>query len=209
MSSFRVLVPVKSSGVKSRLSPLLSKAERERLGRLLLSGVLKQLGTAGLLGSTRVVSSDPQVLEFAAKSGARTVREARDEGVNSAVEKGMHTGGSPARVLVLPADLALFRASEVKHVVSLGDVMEVVIAPSVSFNGTNALLFPPSAGLTLSYDDDSFWNHIRAAARKGLSVGVTSEPGLMFDLDTPDDLRSLARSRSKNPVAEFARRVTR
>jgi 2-phospho-L-lactate guanylyltransferase (CobY/MobA/RfbA family) len=83
----------------------------------------------------------------------------------------------------------------------------VVIAPSASFNGTNALVFSPKAGLALSYDRDSFWNHIRASGRKGLSVGVSSEPGLTFDLDSPHDLRLLARSKARNPAVEFARRA--
>ena len=127
----------------------------------------------------------------------------------AAVVAGVRAVGRASRALVLPSDLPLLRASEVKHLVSLSGQLQVVIAPSASFNGTNALVFPPDAGLALSYDRDSFWNHIRASGRKGLSVGVCLDPGLTFDLDSPEDLRVLARSGGRNPAVEFARRAAR
>ena len=204
-----MLVPVKSAGAKSRLAPVLTGAERRELGSLLLSGVLDALGEAGLIAKTHVVTSDPRMLRLAAGSGARQLKETGDKGVNAAVEAGVRALGSPSRVMVLPSDLALLRASEVKRLILLSGLVEVVIAPSASFNGTNALVFPPKAGLALSYDRDSFWNHIRASGRAGLSVGVSSEPGLTFDLDSPEDLHVLARSRSRNPAVEFARRAVR
>jgi len=207
MTDFAVLIPVKSSGAKSRLSPILSRAERRELESLLLSGVLEALGRAGLLSKTHVVSSDHEMLRLAARSGAGTVREARDDGVNAAVEAGVKALGRPPKVLVLPSDLPLLRASQLKHILSLSELLQVVIAPSASFNGTNALVFPPRVGMTLSYDNDSFWNHIRAGALLGLSLGVVSNPGLTFDLDSPEDLRSLARSRSDAPPVAFARRT--
>ena len=208
MTSFVVLIPVKASETKSRLSSVLSRTERADLGSLLLSGVLGALGEAGLLAVTYVVSSDPNALRLASNSGAGVVRETKDEGVNSAVNAGVDATGRPARVLVLPSDLPLLRASEVRRTLSLGRLLNIVIAPSVSFNGTNALLFSPRDGLLLSYDKDSFWNHVRASGRLGLSVGVSSEPGLIFDLDSPEDLRNLARSRAKTPLVAFARRAT-
>ena len=209
MSPFAVLIPVKSSGTKSRLAPVLSLAERRELQTLLLSGVLRALREAGLLAETRVVTSDRQILRLAASSGAGTVREDRDRGVNAAVGAGIRALGRTSRVLVLPSDLPLLRASEVRHLATLGELLQVVIAPSATFNGTNALVFSPGAGLKLSYDRDSFWNHIRGSGRKGLSVGVASEPGLTFDLDSPQDLRILASSKARNPAVGFARRATR
>ena len=200
---------MKSSGAKSRLSPVLSQEERDELESLLLSWVLRALRGAGLLAVTHVVSSDPEILRLANRHGAGTVREARDGGVNAAVEAGVIALGRPRKVLVLPSDLPLLSASQLKDIVSLSELLHVVIAPSASFNGTNALVFPPRVGLPLSYDNDSFWNHIKASGRKGLSVGVVSKPGLTFDLDSPEDLRNLARSRANTPAVAFARRAIR
>ena len=200
---------MKGSGIKSRLSSALSGTERREFESILLSGVLETLRAAGLLGSAYVVSSDPGILRLASSTGAGAVRETKDRGVNAAVEAGISAAGGPQRVLVLPSDLPLLRAAEVRRVLALGRWLQVVIAPSESFNGTNALLFSPSAGLPLSYDDDSFWNHIRSAAKEGRSVGVTTEPGLTFDVDSPEDLRRLSRSRSGCRAAAFARRRAR
>ncbi len=208
MSSLAVLVPVKASGTKSRLSSLLSRRERKELESLLLSGVLEALRGADLLGMTHVVSSDPEVLRFATGSGAGAVREAKDEGVNAAVLAGTRAVGRPDRVLVLPSDLPLLRAAEVKHVLYLSRFVDAVLAPSASLNGTNALVFPTDVGFPLSYDDDSFWNHLRACGRKLLSVGIPSARGLTFDLDSPDDLRALARSGRVTPAVAFARSAT-
>jgi 2-phospho-L-lactate guanylyltransferase len=200
---------VKSTGAKSRLSSVLSRGERQQLESLLLSGVLKALREADLLATTHVVSSDPEILRLAMSSGAGVVREASDQGVNSAVEAGVGALGLPLKVLVLPSDLPLLHASQLRHIVSLSESLQVVIAPSASFNGTNALVFPPGVGLPLSYDNNSFWNHVRASGRKGLSVGVVTKPGLTFDLDSPEDLRSLARTGANVPVVAFARGVSR
>ncbi len=130
--------------------------------------------------------------------------------MNSAVRRGIVQLGSPEAVLVLPSDLPLVSGSEIKRLLSLkSEGLDAAIVPSASFDGTNAFAFPTRRGLPLSYDRDSFWNHVAACARKGLSLGVSSEPGIMFDIDSPEDLRKLAGSSSDGPAAAFARRVTR
>ena len=204
-----VLIPVKSSDAKSRLSSVLPRTKRQELELLLLSGVIGALREAGLIAATHVVSSDSAVLRLATTSGAGTVREARDNGVNAAVETGVSSLGHPPKVLVLPCDLPLLRASHLRHILLLSESMQVVIAPSASFNGTNALVFSPLTDLSLSYDNDSFWNHLRASGRMGLSVAVVSKPGLSFDLDSPEDLSKLAKVGGNSPAVLFARRSLR
>ncbi|HUI23903.1 MAG TPA: 2-phospho-L-lactate guanylyltransferase [Nitrososphaerales archaeon] len=208
MRNFAVLIPVKSSNVKSRLASVLSLSERRELESLLLGGVIRALKEAGLLANTHVVTSDPEILRLAASLGVRPLEEAGDRGVNAAVATGIRALGSPYRVMVLPSDLPLLRPSEARHLVRLSGLADVVIAPSASFNGTNALVFSPKAGLTLSYDRDSFWNHIKTSGRRGLTVCVSSKPGLTFDLDSPEDLSTLARSGTKSQAVAFARRAT-
>ncbi len=201
---------MKFTGAKSRLAGILSGQERRELTLLLLSGVLGAIRLAGLIGVTRVVSSDRDALGLAVRAGATAVEEPGDEGVNAAVLRGVAHSGSPDAVLVLPSDLPLVRGSEITRLLSMRSKgLDAVIVPSASFDGTNALLFPARRSLPLSYDRDSFWNHLAACARKGLSLGVSSEPGLMFDVDSPEDFRRLARARSDRPAAAFARRAER
>ena len=199
---------MKSAGKKSRLSGLLKKSDRDDFAGALLTDVLGVLRRARLLRSCAVVSSDRRVLDLAAGAGARTIAEPGDRGVNAAVELGISSADAAGGVLVIPSDLPLLRPSELTHLTAMRDRgADVCIAPSRSFDGTNALLFPVSAPLKLSYDRNSFWNHLSSAAHEGLSVGVCTEPGLMFDVDSPEEFVALARSRSAGLAARLARRV--
>ena len=208
MTPTTVIVPVKSTGVKSRLSAALSGAQRVEFSRLLLRGVLAVLRQEKLIGHSLVVSPEPGILALASKAGAVAVAEPEDSGVNSAVKLGMSRVSREDDVLVLPSDLPLLRGEEVEHLLAMKAAgLGLVIAPSASFDGTNALLLSMSSPLPLSYDADSFWTHLGAAARLGLSVGVCTRRGLLFDVDTPDDLRTLARMRFAGRPGAYARRV--
>jgi len=201
-----VIIPVKSSRVKSRLSSVLSKEQRTEFSRSSLLDLLDVLRTTGLLRRSTVVSSDRRILKLASEKGTKVVEEEGDAGVNEAVRRGLAALEGDEDVLVLPSDLALLEPSELRRLLRLRSAeLDVVISPSAAFNGTNALLFSSASGFPLSYDDDSFWNHLASCGRLGLSVGVCCEKGLMFDIDTPDDLKTLARSRSKRRSVVFAR----
>jgi len=203
-----VIIPMKSAHVKSRLSSVLSEEQRTEFSRSLLSDILSVLRVSGLLRQCRVVSSDSKILDFAAEKGTVVVSEGSDAGVNEAVKNGLATIEGDEDILVLPSDLALLRAPELGRLLRLkSSGLDVVMAPSTTFNGTNALLFSSTLGFPLSYDNDSFWNHLVSCGRLGLSVGVCCERGLMFDVDTPQDLRLLSRSRSKRRSVVFAKGV--
>jgi 2-phospho-L-lactate guanylyltransferase len=181
--------------------------QRAEFSRILLLGVLSSVRQAGLLSLTFVVSSDGKVLEEAKRLGAKTVPEPSDEGVNSAVHRGLAmTGGGDA--LIIPADLPMLKPSDLRYVVSLrSSGLDVVISPSRAFDGTNALLISADTKFALRYDDNSFWNHIAGAGSSKLSLGVCTRHGLMFDVDTPEDLESLAGFHGNNRAARFAKKI--
>ncbi len=163
-----------------------------------------------MLGQTYVISSGDEILQYARRLGAKGMSEERDAGVNSAVTRGIRRLGRPDSVLVIPSDLPFLRAADIREVAGLRKAgMDVVISPSHGFDGTNALAFSLSSGPRLSYDDNSFWNHLASAARKGLRTAVSCRPGLMFDVDSPEDFRRLAASSRDEPAVVFARRVGR
>jgi 2-phospho-L-lactate/phosphoenolpyruvate guanylyltransferase len=204
-----VIIPLKSRDKKSRLAGALSAGQRREFSKLMLADVLRVLRRAGLK-SALAVSSDKEMLAEAARLGARVVREPKDSGVNSAVLLAARRSGTSGDLLVLPSDLALLRGPDLARALSLRAAgVDIVIAPSRAFNGTNALLFSASLPIPLSYDSDSFWNHLRAASRLGLTVGVCTAGGLMFDVDTPADLLALSRSRLPRGSVRFARRALR
>jgi 2-phospho-L-lactate guanylyltransferase len=204
-----VLIPFKAGRSKSRLSKVLDADQRRRLAELMLAEVLGVFRRLGLLPRCYVISSDLEVLALARGLGARVIAEPRDEGVNAAVEIGVRALGRDRDFIIAPSDLPLLAPDEVKTALTLKRVFDCVISPSRSFDGTNLLAFSGRAAPALSYDSDSFWNHVRGAARTGLSLAVCCSEGVMFDVDTPEDLRALARTRRKIPSAEFAKEALR
>ena len=172
---------------------------------MMLLDVLAAFKKAGLLNMSYVVTSDAAALGRAKGAGALIVEEPRDEGVNAAVLAGMNARGRDADFMVVPSDLPSLTADEIETALRLKRTFDCVLSPSRSFDGTNLLLFSPESMPALSYDSDSFWNHVRGAATKGITLAVCCGEGIMSDVDTPEDLRALSVSRRKTPSREFAR----
>jgi 2-phospho-L-lactate guanylyltransferase len=205
-----VLVPFKAARAKSRLSAVLSPRQRRDFSELMLSGVLRTLERTGLSESSYVVSSDERGLSIAEERGANSLAEPVDRGVNAAVQWAMSMLPWAEGFMVVPSDLPLLTPTEVRNAVALNVAPgRIVISPSRAFDGTNLLLFTKPTPIRLRYDDDSFWNHIAEASRAGLRLCVYTARGFVFDVDSPDDLRDLARLRINSPQAKFAWMVLR
>lgn len=206
MKTPALLVPFKGGRYKSRLSPILGPEARRQLAYLMLEEVLRSVRRAGLRRHCYVISSDPGAGARAGRAGVSFLRETMDSGVNGAVRLGTKRLRARSAFMVVPSDLALLSPSDVKHALSFWLRGSLVIAPSSSFNGTNLLLFPRRMASSLSYDDNSFWNHLAAAARLGLRTVVLTRKGLVFDVDTPSDAAELIRLRINTRAARFLRK---
>ena len=204
MNRTAVLIPFKANRRKSRLSEVLDAGQRSRLTELMLADVLRVFGKAGLLSRCYVISSDIRALTLARGLGALAISEPRDEGVNAAVRAGVRTLGRSRDFMVVPSDLPLLAPYEVRAALTLKRGFDCVISPSRSFDGTNMLVFSGRNSPALSYDSNSFWNHVNGTARKGLSLAVYCGEGVLFDVDTSEDLGLLSRARKRIPSAEFA-----
>jgi 2-phospho-L-lactate guanylyltransferase len=92
-------------------------------------------------------------------------------------------------VLVLPADLPLIQAGDVRALIeAVQDPPIVVIAPDRRRRGTNALLVAPPGTIKYEFGPDSFERHIRSAETAGARVEIIELPTLGLDLDAPEDL---------------------
>jgi 2-phospho-L-lactate/phosphoenolpyruvate guanylyltransferase len=205
LKGLAVLVPFKSKDPKSRLSKVLSASQRSELAVIMLEGVIDAIRSAGLQKDCYLISSDPEAASVAKGSGISLVPEPSDRGVNAAVSTGIGVLENYESFLVVPSDLALVKATDVRRAMKLGSHLDCMISPSRSFNGTNLLQVSKNIGFTLSYDSNSFWNHVGEAARKGLRLAVLCSNGVLFDVDSPEDLRELSRARSSTPAVRFAK----
>ncbi len=207
MSAPSVVIPYRAVGAKSRLAPALSEKRRAELSELMLLDVLEAFASAGLVGRCIVVSPDSRALALAQEAGAQGLRERSASGVNAAVHKAVSQERGDHGFMIVPADLPTLGAKDIRGALARHAAGLTVISPSRGFDGTNLLMFGESGRIPLSYDRDSFWNHVASAGRLGLPLCVLSAGGFMFDVDTPADLADLAGSGARGRAAAFAKGV--
>jgi 2-phospho-L-lactate/phosphoenolpyruvate guanylyltransferase len=205
-----VVIPVKGENPKTRLSSLLTPAQRRQLQVAMLEDTLQTLMRARMVGDAYVVSSDAQVLEFAKRFGARGVPEPADAGVNSAVNRGLEETAGYERQAVIPADLPLLAVEDLKAGPMLArEGAQVVISPSETFDGTNMLLVSRGVGMPLHYDDDSFRKHFASATSRRLRVAVYYSRGVGFDVDRPADVHRFFKYQRRGSTLTFLGRTLR
>ena len=187
------MVPVKDlAGTKSRLGPVLNPGARAGLTLYMMGRVVRALREAGV-GDVCVVSPDPIVLNEALGRDAVPLLQ-RSQGLNPALEEGRARAlaADASTLLVLPADLPLLEAGDVRAVLeAAGERPGVVLSPDGARSGTNALLSRPPDALPFLFGPDSFEAHLRAARGRGLDPRICERPHLAFDLDTAGDLARL------------------
>jgi 2-phospho-L-lactate guanylyltransferase len=194
-----VVVPIKSfSKGKTRLSPLLSPAERARLSRELAAVVL---GAAAPLCPI-VVCDDEEVAAFAKAHGA-TVSFHPGVGLSAAVGAGVLFAAEAGAELAIVAhgDLGLARPGAFQQLTahrksrcslarSLPGSTEalVTIVPDRRLAGTNVICVPTESGFGFSYGPGSLARHRAEAARLGLDCQLVYDFSLGVDVDIVEDL---------------------
>ena len=195
------VVPVKDlAGTKSRLAPVLNPGARAGLTLYMMGRVVGALREAGV-GDVCVVSPDPIVLNEALGRGAAPLLQT-SRGLNPALEEGRARAlaGGASTLLVLPADLPLLDAGDVRAVLeAAGDGPCAVVSPDGARAGTNAFLSRPPDALPFLFGPDSFEAHLQAARGRGLDLRVCERPHLAFDLDTAEDLDRLKQTGAPRP----------
>lgn len=194
------VVPVKDlQGTKSRLKPVLNPAGRAGLTIYMMCRVISALQEAEI-SEICVVSPDQVILQQADENGASTLLQT-GIGLNPALQEGrqwaMERGASS--LLVLPADLPLLDAGDIRTIISGGgESPSAVISPDTARAGTNALMLRPPDALPFAFGPGSFEAHQQAAWERDVPLAVVERTHLSFDLDTGGDL---ARFRSLEGLA--------
>jgi len=192
------LVPVKElGGVKTRLSGILSAAQRRDLVVAMATDVLAALVRASLVERVVLVSGSPDLAELA--DAARVVlypgpcRCGLNEDLTAATQWAERQGARQA--LIVHADLPLLAAVAIDRFVAPRD--EAASAGSLRAarcskgTGTNLLLAPLPLPLPLSFGTDSLMRFRDLAARRGLQFEIRDDPALATDIDLGDDYEAL------------------
>lgn len=208
-----ILIPVRPfEEGKRRLAPLLSAVERRALNARFFRHVLGVAAGVVPAGDCIVVGRSPEALALARRAGAQALCESLPGGLNAALEQAAAYAlaqGAEA-VLSLACDLPLLRADDLHALIARAVPGKVVIATDRAGEGTNALLVAPPCAIAYRYGPGSRDAHESAALAAGLAVETLRRAGLASDVDTPEDLDSLAFSLRRSlpesgPVARRSR----
>jgi 2-phospho-L-lactate guanylyltransferase len=175
-----VVIPVKSFALgKGRLGSVLDPGARARLGKGLAQHVASTVVEAGEM--PLVVTSDPDVAEWATRSGFPALPDPGN-GLDVAARTGMEWAQqSGSSWLILHSDLPLLHTSDVTALTQPLESGQDVIAPSAD-GGTSAI----GSGETVDFAFGlaSFHHHLQALR----SPRVAIRRGLLLDIDSPADL---------------------
>jgi 2-phospho-L-lactate guanylyltransferase len=187
---------MKSPGTgKTRLDGHFSVGERAALAGAMFSDVLIALSRATKLSGVLVVSADADVARTAGLHNADWINDEDAASHSEAAGLGIaHAVAAGAkRVLLVPGDCPAITADEIDALAArdIGENAVAVLADRHG-TGTNGLLMTPPDVITPSFGPGSRDRHISLAEQAGATGLVVESPGFLMDVDTPEDLDSLA-----------------
>jgi 2-phospho-L-lactate/phosphoenolpyruvate guanylyltransferase len=201
------LLPVKAPGnAKQRLNGYLSPSQREALARLMFEEVFSTLCAVRGLDRIIVATSDQAVGDRATRSGAMVFEEGEQRGHSHSADAVSHHAMScgAATILLLPIDVPLVTKAEIEGLFE-GAQTGVIVVPSLDGTGTNALVRTPPDAIPSCFGPGSFLAHLDRARERGVPATVRRPPGLLFDIDTPEDVEELFRRAPDSRTARWLR----
>jgi len=199
------ILPVKSpQNAKQRLTGFLGVEERETLARKLYRQTLGALCRAEGIDRVVVATSDNEVAEHARSLGVLVFEE--DQQVSHSVSadaaclRAMEMGAST--VLLVPIDVPTVTPADFSRLAASARP-GLIVVPSSDGTGTNALVRTPPNCIESRFGPGSFRAHCDQAVANDLPLEVLRLPGLMFDIDTPEDVAELLAMRRRCSVSAF------
>jgi 2-phospho-L-lactate guanylyltransferase len=201
------ILPVKSpQNAKQRLTGFLAVEQRETLARMLYRQTLAALCQAEGIDRVVVATSDNEVAEHARQSGALVFEEneqiSHSVSADAACLRAMEMGASTA--LLVPIDVPTATSVDFSRLAACARP-GLIVVPSSDGTGTNALVRTPPNCIQSRFGPGSFRAHLDQALSKGLRADVLRLRGLMFDIDTPEDVAEFLAGPHQCQVSSFLR----
>ncbi len=177
---------------KKRLSPALSRQERQSLFAVMLEDVLEAAVNAPSLNGVMVVTRDPQAASLARKYNAEVYDEQNNDGQSAAVKRAAYQLKQTRRngILTLPGDTPNLRSSEIESIIAKHPSAPAMsIVPSHDKLGSNCIALTPPDLIPFRFGHESFKPHLDEATKRNIDPVVHFNlPGIGLDIDTPADL---------------------
>jgi 2-phospho-L-lactate guanylyltransferase len=201
------ILPVKSpQNAKQRLTGFLAVEQRETLARMLYRQTLATLCQAEGIDRVVVATSDTEIADHARQSGALVFEEneqvSHSVSADAACLRAMEMGAST--VMLVPIDVPTVTPGDFTQLAASARP-GLIVVPSSDGTGTNALVRTPPNCIQSRFGPGSFRAHLDQALSKGLPADVLRLPGLMFDIDTPEDVADLLARTHECEVSSFLR----
>ena len=167
---------------------------RPELAASMAEAVLDALAAARRLDAVLVVTGDPAAARAAQRRDFEVVDEPILAGHNAAAELGIARALElrATRALLVPGDCPLLTAEEIDALLERHAGPGVVVVPDRHGTGTNALLLEPPDAMHPAFGPGSRERHLAMASEAVVDEEI---PGLLLDVDTPDDLAALDEAR--------------
>jgi len=202
------ILPVKSPrNAKQRLMGFLDAEQREALARALFQQTLAALREARGIHRVVVATSDSEIADHALRAGALVFEEneqvSHSVSADAACLRAMQMGASTA--MLVPIDVPTVTPADFSRLAATALGPGLIVVPSSDGTGTNALVRTPPDCIESRFGPGSFRAHLEQARSKGVPSRVLRLPGLMFDIDTPEDVAEFLAVPRECRVSSFLR----
>jgi 2-phospho-L-lactate/phosphoenolpyruvate guanylyltransferase len=207
-----ILVPIKNtSGAKQRLASILDQDSRTWLAQAMLHDVLSAIHQWNDRPSVGIVTSDPYATQLANEYKFEIISDPENPGETGAIEMATQicVERGEDNTLVIPADIPLIEAWELEEIYKQAPAKGTVLVPAGDGRGTNAAFRRPANLFPLRFGNDSFKPHHAAAQATGQPCVILNLPGVVVDVDNPEDLHQLIALPGNTRAQQLAREYVR
>jgi 2-phospho-L-lactate/phosphoenolpyruvate guanylyltransferase len=206
-----LLIPVKNlSHAKQRLAPWLSQSDRTALAEAMLEDFCGVVARTRGMDRIFLVSDYEPAIARAEANGWEVIRETQQESESASVDAASKfcAGQGVTSLARVPIDLPLLTPDDIRSILEAAQpAPSMVIAPSRSGTGTNALLRTPPTLFPSHFGPNSFSKHMAEATQCAAGCVILRNERIELDIDDWEDLQVLA-ARTDLPPA-IARWIVR
>jgi 2-phospho-L-lactate/phosphoenolpyruvate guanylyltransferase len=194
------VLPAKEATLaKERLAGALTPRLRLDFALAMFEDVIEALTGVAELSGIVVVTVDQHVAEIAMRYGAHVWTEgARDGHTGAVTTAARRLAANGSAMLTIPGDVPLLAPVDIDRVLHLHSCApSFTIVPAWDERGSNAIVCSPADVVPLRFGPDSFFPHLAAARRAGLTPTIVHNTAIALDIDEPANLSELMKHRPR------------